>query len=98
MKSSTVIVIGLVVVMVCCVVAICVLCITLGLVGSQTGGLDLGVPVETGKLAPDFQLINLDGEPVSLQEFRGQPILFNFWATWRGLCREEMSVIQTRYQ
>jgi len=35
-----------------------------------------------GAQAPDFTLINLDGDEVSLGDLRGQPVLLNFWATW----------------
>ena len=37
---------------------------------------------QVGNPAPDFQLNNLDGKPVSLSDFRGKPVLLNFWATW----------------
>jgi peroxiredoxin len=97
MKSSTVIVIVVGIVVVCCAVAACVLCISLGIIGSQVGGFDHGIPVKTGQLAPDFQLETLDGELISLQDYRGKPILLNFWATWCGPCQEEMPLIQNRF-
>ena len=53
---------------------------------------------EMGKLAPDFQLSNLDGQSVSLSDFRGKPVLLNFWASWCGPCRFEMPFIQTIYE
>lgn len=33
------------------------------------------------------------GEPVRLQDFRGKPLLINFWATWCAPCMEEMPAI-----
>lgn len=49
-----------------------------------------------GKPAPDFELTSLDGTPVHLSEFKGHPILINYWATWCPPCREELPLIQDR--
>ena len=35
-----------------------------------------------GAQAPDFTLTDLSGNRVSLGDFRGRPVLLNFWATW----------------
>ena len=51
-----------------------------------------------GALAPDFTLVNLEGENVSLSDFHGQPVLVNLWATWCGPCRIEMPTIQSRFE
>ena len=40
------------------------------------------VGIQVGSLAPDFQLNDLNGKQVSLSDFRGKPVLLNFWATW----------------
>jgi len=58
-------------------------------------------PVEgaqVGNLAPDFQLQNLNGQAVSLNNLRGKSVLINFWATWCPPCRGEMPYIQEIYE
>lgn len=51
-----------------------------------------------GKLAPDFQLNDMDGKSVSLSDLRGKAVLLNFWATWCPFCQAERPTIQQIYQ
>lgn len=46
-------------------------------------------------LAPAFETRLLDGEPVSLQAYRGQPLLLHFWASWCPICRYEQGTIDS---
>ncbi len=46
--------------------------------------------------APNFELVSLSGDKVQLEDFQGQVVLLNFWATWCGPCRLEMPAFQER--
>lgn len=46
--------------------------------------------IAIGKLAPNFTLENLDGEEVSLSDYKGKIVFLNFWATWCPFCVKEM--------
>lgn len=50
------------------------------------------------RLAPDFQVLNEDGETVNLKDFFGKPIVVNFWATWCGPCKHEMPFFEDMYK
>jgi len=53
---------------------------------------------QIGNLAPDFQLSGLDGQTISLSDFRGKPVLINFWASWCNPCRAEMPFLQRMHE
>ena len=41
-------------------------------------------------MAPDFTLADLEGNWVSMNQFKGKVVLLNFWGTWCGPCRREI--------
>ncbi len=55
-------------------------------------------PARTGSLIDDFSLRSLDGQEVSLSQYRGQVVLINGWATWCPPCRAEMPDLVKFYQ
>jgi cytochrome c biogenesis protein CcmG, thiol:disulfide interchange protein DsbE len=52
-------------------------------------------PTTIGSVAPDFSLVDLDGNPVHLADLRGQPVIVNFWASWCGPCVDEFPLLKS---
>jgi peroxiredoxin len=67
------------------------------LMASADGGLPL-VRVGDQSPAPDFALKGPDGRTYRLADYRGKPIILNFWATWCPPCRAEMPSMERAHQ
>ncbi|WP_455675131.1 redoxin domain-containing protein, partial [Pradoshia sp.] len=48
------------------------------------------VGAKLGAQAVDFTLKDLEGQEVSLSDYKGKKVFLNFWATWCNPCKEEM--------
>lgn len=61
-------------------------------------------PMEAGETepakqpAPDFTVYDAEGNAHKLSDFRGKPVILNFWATWCGYCKMEMPDFNEKYQ
>ena len=42
--------------------------------------------VNQGNPAPDFEMMDLNGNPVKLSDFRGEKIYIKYWASWCPIC------------
>ena len=58
-------------------------------------------PMSAQQAAPSLKLHDLKGAPHALEDYRGKPVLLNFWATWCVPCAAEMPLLnemQKQYQ
>ncbi len=68
--------------------------------GSNSGGTTRpavvsGAGGEVGSPAPDFRMPALNGNGnLSLADFRGRPVIVNFWASWCNPCRKEFPLLK----
>jgi peroxiredoxin len=65
--------------------------------GSESGA-SLTVPVEVNYAAPELTLFALDGQEYSLDDYHGQIVLVNLWATWCPPCKAEMPTLKAYYE
>jgi thiol-disulfide isomerase/thioredoxin len=52
------------------------------------------VPTKVPERLPAFKLTGLDGQAVSSQQWDGQSLVLNFWATWCAPCRHEIPMLK----
>ena len=45
--------------------------------------------------APDFTLIDINGDTVKLSDYGGKIVFLDFWATWCPPCRKELPILQS---
>ena len=51
-----------------------------------------------GDIAPDFELVDLEGNKHRLSDYKGEGVFLNFWGTWCGPCKKEMPYMENQYK
>ena len=59
---------------------------------------DSKIGVFPGDRAPDFSLMDREGNEIKLSDLKGKVVFVNFWTTWCGFCTYEMPFIQEVYE
>lgn len=64
----------------------------------SSGASDAESPDEETITAPDFTVLDKDGNEVKLSDQFGKPIVLNFWASWCPPCKGEMPHFNKIYE
>jgi thiol-disulfide isomerase/thioredoxin len=71
---------------------------TLGAVAQLSSESDIKIgefiPAATPQPAPEMSFDGLDGNPLSLADFKGKLVVLNLWATWCQPCLKEMPSLE----
>ena len=65
---------------------------------APSSGRTSGNTVPAADLAPDFTVYSASGKAVKLSDFRGKPVVLNFWASWCYYCKQEMPDFNEAYK
>jgi cytochrome c biogenesis protein CcmG/thiol:disulfide interchange protein DsbE len=82
--------------------------LTIGLAARDVDrSIDAAIAKGETEPAPEFTLPVLaagsaigraDGEPLSLRDLRGRPVVLNFWASWCDPCKREARILEAAWQ
>jgi peroxiredoxin len=72
--------------------------VLLGFAAASPALAESPVPAAPTGVAIDFSLRNLEGQQVTLSQYKGKVVLVNFWATWCIPCQVEMPGLQALSQ
>ena len=65
--------------------------------GEEAEATDATEEAAEQNIAPDFTIVDGEGNEMKLSDFFGKPIVLNFWASWCGPCKSEMPDFDAAY-
>ena len=65
---------------------------------AQTEAVEQTEATQAAEPAAELTVFDVDGNAYTLSDFRGKPVILNFWATWCGYCKVEMPDFEEAYQ
>lgn len=80
-------------------IGLSLLVVAVAIVGSAVsmpGFAQSVIPISAPRML-DFELQDLDGNPMRLSQFRGHPVIVDFWATWCPPCRKQIPELRDLY-
>ncbi len=63
----------------------------------ETSPVQSVIPAKVNFKAPELALQDLSGVETALDDYQGQVVLVNNWATWCPPCKDEMPALQAYY-
>ncbi|MEB2302276.1 thiol-disulfide oxidoreductase ResA [Lysinibacillus xylanilyticus] len=79
-------------------IILAVLVLAIGYTVYGTATKDKVELLAVGSKAPDFTLVDLNGEKHKLSDYKGQGVFLNFWGTWCKPCEKEMPAMDRQYK
>lgn len=74
------------------------LCTVFLALAACSGGDQAVKKLKLGDQAPDFSGTDLNGQPVSLAAYQGQPVILRFWSTDCKFCRADTPIFNQYFE